>query len=336
MKLPVNVTRTLTKIWDKTSAHAPEILVIGGILGAIGATVLACKATTKLDEVIDKYHSDVDAAKEIADDTQFETYSEEDYEKDKRIYMAHTAVDIAKLYAPAATVGLLAITAILVSTGILKKRNIALAAACTSISETFKDYRDRVADRFGTEIEKQIRYNLVEKTVEEKTIDEDGEETTVTKKVVVAKAPTHDNFSRIFDEYNRNWKKNAALNKSFLIGAERFANDRLQANGRLYLNEVYKLLGFEPSEEGQIVGWVLDYSEDSCNDNYVDFGMFDLENPNVNAFVNEEERSVLLNFNVDGCILSCLNKRDGLNAMGSGNPHQDELDYPQLSPVEIY
>ena len=87
----------------------------------------------------------------------------------------------------------------------------------------------------------------------------------------------------------------------FLKGVQAHCNDRLRAEGMLFLNDVYKELGFEPTKAGQVVGWVYDEHDPDC-DNYVDFGIFNLHSQAAHDFVNGYERSILLDFNVDGNI----------------------------------
>ncbi len=65
------------------------------------------------------------------------------------------------------------------------------------------------------------------------------------------------------------------------------------------MNEVYDALGFERTREGAVVGWVMDCNADCEGDNYIDFGMFEERS---NRFVNMLERSIILDFNVDGVI----------------------------------
>ena len=79
----------------------------------------------------------------------------------------------------------------------------------------------------------------------------------------------------------------------------------LRRKGHLYLNEVYDMLGIPRTKAGQIVGWIYD-EEHPVGDNYVDFGIYDSNKPRVRDFVNGYERTVLLDFNVDGNILDMM------------------------------
>ena len=95
------------------------------------------------------------------------------------------------------------------------------------------------------------------------------------------------------------------MNLVFLKQQQNWANELLKTRGHLFLNEVYDMLGIERSKAGQVVGWVYDETNPDC-DNYVDFGIYDIYNERKRAFVNGWERSILLDFNVDGDIYSLL------------------------------
>ena len=79
------------------------------------------------------------------------------------------------------------------------------------------------------------------------------------------------------------------------------SNEQLMKKGHLYLNEVYDLLGIEKTNAGRVVGWMYD-EKNPTGDNLVDFGMYDSSNERKRMFINGYERSILLDFNVDGVI----------------------------------
>ena len=84
----------------------------------------------------------------------------------------------------------------------------------------------------------------------------------------------------------------------FLRTQQNYANDLLKARGHLFLNEVYSMLGIPHTSAGAIVWWTIG----AGGDNYVDFGIFTRDSQVVREFVNGYERSILLDFNVDGVI----------------------------------
>lgn len=85
-------------------------------------------------------------------------------------------------------------------------------------------------------------------------------------------------------------------------------NDKLKARGHVFLNEVYDALGFDRSEAGRLVGWVWnkDNTAMEAGDGYIDFSIFDGSDYAKRAFVNGDERFILLDFNIDGMIYDLI------------------------------
>ena len=298
-----SVSRTLHKAGFQLKKHSPEILITAGVVGTVASTVMACKATTKLSGILEKAKTDIDTIHQCVENPELlpegEVYTEEDSKKDLTIVYANTGLELIKLYAPAVALGALSIAAIVSSNNILRKRNVALAAAYATVDKGFKEYRSRVVERFGKELDRELKYNIKAKEVEETVTDDDGNETTVKKTVEVAELNEPSDYARFFDDGCTGWSKNPEFNLMFLKQQQGYANKLLQERGYLYLNEVYDMLGIPKTKAGHVVGWIYD-EENPVGDNYVDFGIYDLYNERARAFVNGYERTILLDFNVDG------------------------------------
>ena len=303
------MTRKFSKVGFKFKKHSPEILVVGGVVGLVTSGVMACRATTKLSEVLEDTKDQIEKSHEAVEHPEIlkegTVYTEEDHKKDLTILYTQAAYKVAKLYAPAVILGGVSIAAILGGHNILRKRNIALAAAYKAIDTSFKDYRKRVVERFGEELDKELRFNIKSKEVEETVKNEDGTETVVKKTVDVVDPNTISDYARFFDDGCTGWTKNPEFNLMFLKQQQRYANDILKARGHLFLNEVYDMLGIDRTSAGQAVGWVYD-EKNPVGDNFVDFGIYDLNDERKRAFVNGSERTILLDFNVDGEIWKML------------------------------
>ena len=305
-----NVSRSLHKVGFKFKKHSPEILVVAGVVGIVTSTVMACKATTKVNDIIDEATDTIDAIHNSAGKglhtSDGEEYTQEVANKDLAIVYVQTGWKFVKLYGPAVALGVASIGCMIGSNQILRKRNVALAAALTAVDTSFKEYRGRLIDRFGKDLDRELRFGIKAKEIEEKIIDENGKETTVTKTVEVVDPNTaHSLYSVVFCEGSAGWTKNAELNKVFLIQQQNNANDKLRLRGYLTLNEVYEMVGAPTTAYGQIAGWV--YTEDSSiGDNFVDFGIFDIANEKACDFVNGRERSIILDFNCIGNILDYI------------------------------
>ena len=302
-----SVSYNAHRIGFKIKKASPEIMVVAGVVGVVTSTVMACKATTKVNDILEETRKQVDDVHNVLDSDVIteEEYNNDDAKKDLAIIYTQAGVKLIKLYAPSVIVGALSITGILASHKILKKRNVALTAAYATIDRSFKEYRGRVVERFGKELDRELRYNIKAQEIEEKTVDKDGNET-VEKKTISAVDPNmYSDYARIFDNGSMGWTKDPEYNLMFLKLQQNQANDRLRAQGYLFLNDVYDMLGIPRTKAGQIVGWVYD-EENPVGDNFVDFGIYDIYNEKACDFVNGRERSIVLDFNVDGNILDMI------------------------------
>lgn len=294
------------KISFQAQKHSPEILAGIGVVGVVTSAVIACRATTKLSGILDDAKEQLDKVKEVANDPAYAgKYDLEDAKKDTSIIYVQKGVEIVKIYLPAITLGAVSLGCLLASNNILRKRNAALGAAYATLDKSYKMYRNRVADRFGDEVEKEIRYGIKAERIESKTIDEEGNEVIVEEEVKVMDPNLYSDYARFFDESSPYWQKDSEYNLMFLKSQQQYANDLLRSRGRLFLNEVYEMLGIEKSKAGQIVGWVYD-PKNPIGDNFVDFGIYNMQDERVRAFVNGNERNILLDFNVDGNVWDAM------------------------------
>lgn len=305
-EIMVNLTRTFNRTGLKLKKHSPEILLAAGVVGVVASGVMACKATLKVEEIIDDAKHKIDTIHEVsADPTMAEKYSEEDSKKDLAIVYTQTAIKFIKLYGPSVALAGVSLGCMIGSNRILNKRNVALAAAYATVDKGFKEYRGRVIERFGKELDKELKYGIKAKEIEEVSVDEKGKEVSTKSTVEVMDPNSYSPYSIIFDDGNTGWDPDPELTKYFLIQQQNWANDRLKAKGHLFLNEVYDMLGAKRTKAGAQVGWVYD-EKNPVGDNYVDFGIFDIYNPKSRDFVNGYEKVIILDFNVDGVILDLI------------------------------
>lgn len=298
----MNITRTFNRVGLQVRKHSPEILMVAGVVGTVVSAVMACKATTKLSGIMDNTKGQVDAihyAKEHPEELK-EEYTPEDAKKDLTIVYTKTGIELVKLYGPSIALGALSIAGILTSNSIHRRRNVALAAAYTAVDTGFKQYRGRLIERFGEQLDKELRYNIQNVEVEEKIVDDKGKEKTVKKTVEVVDTTGFSDYARLYDDGNAGWDKDPEYTLMFLKHQQNYANDKLRTQGHLFLNEVYDMLGIPRSKAGQIVGWIYDEKNNNHDgDNFVDFGIYTQANKN---FLDGYEKVALLDFNVDGPI----------------------------------
>ena len=302
-----SVGLTFNKIGFQIQKKSPELLVAAGIAGVVVSAVMACKATIKASEVAEEVKETIDEIHEIEEKgitRAGNPYSIEDTKKDLTTTYLQTGAKYAKLYAPSVILGAASITCIVASHRVLKKRNIALAAAYTTLDKSFKEYRGRVMERFGEQVEKEIRYNIKAKEIKKTVVDETGKKEKVKEVVDVPAVDGWDPsqyspYARRFDETHPNWTKNPEMNRFYLKARQAQANDMLKARGHLFLNEVYDMTGFPRTKAGAVVGWLYDPKRPELGDSYVDFGMYEIqEGEDFESYV----KSYILDFNVVGDI----------------------------------
>lgn len=304
------LTRLVGNASLKLKKHSPEILMVAGIAGTVASTVMACKATPKVNQILEENKKTIDIIHDGMENGHIEghEYTKEDGKKDLTMIYAQMGVKIAKEYAPAIVIGALSITSIVAGHRILKGRNLALAAAYAAVDKGFKSYRKNVVDRFGNEIDKELRYNIKAKEIETIEVDEKGKETIKKEIVNIAEGnPLNDysEFARVWDTGNPGWSKDPEYNLTYLRQQQNFLNDVLKTRGHLFLNEVYDLLGFPRTKKGQVFGWIYN-SKDKYSDGFVDFGIYNINRQTNRDFINGYERSIVLDFNVDGPILEMI------------------------------
>lgn len=268
--------------------HSPALLFGVGVVGVVGAAILASRATLKLYEILDESEADLEKIRGL----EHHSYSQQDRNQDQVLVYVRTAGKITRLYAPAVVVGGLAITALTGSHIILSRRNLAITAAYAALDKGFRQYRRRVVAEFGVDKDRELRYDMEDREIIEET--KTGPKTKTIKQI----GPNGGSiYARFFDEFSPNWKRQQQYNQFFIMAQQNYANDLLKSRGHVFLNEVYDMLGISRSREGAVVGWILDEG-----DGFIDFGVFEGDRHSGMRFVMGHEPSILLDFNVDGII----------------------------------
>ena len=317
-KVVTSIKKAINKVGFTLKKNSPEILIVTGIVGTVVSTVIACKATTKISRILDDAKEELDTVHSFSEELDVRQYSKQDERKDLTIVYAQTGMKIAKLYAPALILGTLSVTSILASNNILKKRNVAIAAAYAAVDKGFKEYRSRVVDRFGEEVDRELKHGVKIHKVDSVIEGEDGKQKKVKEDIKVVGKRQLEDYEFFFDERSPYWEKNGDYIRMFLLAQQQYANDKLRArinnDGRsyLFLNEVLEQLGIEPTKAGQVTGWVFD-EKNPIGDNFIDFGIYEAYRLDEVIYEKDQikhdrlskekyERVVLLDFNVDGNI----------------------------------
>ena len=275
------VTRLAGRAGLVLSKHAPTILTAAGTAGFIGTTILASKATLKVEEAVAEETALLVKVHEAHEAGKLE---DKDALHDKVILYTRMTTKLAKLYAPALILGAASIVSLATGHGIMLKRNASLAAAYAAVDQAFKTYKKKVESKFGKDA-------VIDALVS--TAEEDLTKNELTMEAIAAVDGVSP-YGVIFDETNNNWSADEDLSMLHLKCQQQYANDILQTRGHIFLNEVYKMLGFPHTPAGAVTGWVKGNGDD-----FVDFNIFE------GTFEGEDEkgRTVTkwaLDFNVDG------------------------------------
>jgi hypothetical protein len=287
----------------KFRRHSPVILFAVGTVGFVATVVLATRATMKMHDILDEHEQEVEGAKKIAD--TLEKYSEGDHKKDLAKIHVSTGLKIARVYGPAIVVGGLSILALTGSHVILTRRYTGAVAAYAGLSKVFDEYRDRVKTRFGDQTDRELRYGT-----ETREIVEEGEYGPEVKTITRVKSGEASGYAKWFDQGNRNFQSDPNYNIMFLRAQEKFLNQKLQAQGWLFLSDVYDALDIQQTQASRVVGWLKDAHVKGTGDGYVDFtaAIMNGETQEARDFFNGYNKAVLLDFNVDGMIMEQLKK----------------------------
>ena len=315
MTLKTLARRTTAKMGKQiltVKTHSPAILVGAGVVGVVGSVVLACRATLKLNDVLDEGENDLQGVDALPED--------EGRKKTFNVQL-QTAIKVVQLYAPSALLLASSITAITAGHIILKKRNAGLAAAYAVIDKSYKDYRKRVVADQGAEKDREYFTG-----VEEREVVKDTKDGPVVEKVkgvdqeALLNADPETTYARVFrgperDEDgaiipgtgNKHWSDIPNQNQFTLQMIQSELNDLLRLQGHVFLNQAYDLLGFEPTAAGQIVGWKKN-PKDGEGDGFISFGIWEDGVYRGTQWLNGDRESIKLDFNVDGPIIGALPK----------------------------
>ena len=285
MKLNLNFDNLVSGIKTKS----PEILLVSGIAEWAVGTFLACKATKKIEkneETAISFEGSLDQKSKLA-----------------------KAIDICKAYAPA--IGCMAAGTVSVcgSHGIMRKRYAGMVTAYGALTASFMEYRSRVREEIGKEREEELYYGTKKETLSVKTVQKDGKERKVNKKVEIRFSHDLSPYAQKLESKKMLGNDNPYYVDAYVQRIERDANDNLIASGHLYLNSVRKQLGLDTDDVGQLVGWIYDPNKvkDGERDNYVKIIQRDVYLVKEDGTYDIEK---WVDFNVDGVIFGKLSKEE--------------------------
>lgn len=286
--------------------HSPEILLTVGVTGTVAAGVIACRRTVKAVEILDEHSSTVD---EIAEWTTTDEERVVALRKENR----STAVALAKCYALPVTMTVGSIAMIFSGFGIIRRRYAASIAAYNALQTCYTQYRKRIKEKYGAEADDYGLYGVEHKQITVKD-DETGEKT---KQDQMFRRENSDGlfspYARIFAKYDwehhtgsKYWENDIVYNENMLAIIESGFVTRYEAGEPIFLNEVYKALGFDiltGNDAGQRMGWWKGH-EPEGSDGYFDLRLQRVINKPDPGYGDESEEVVwIVDPNVPGCVV---------------------------------
>lgn len=297
------VSKVITNVWKAS----PTIAVVIGATGSAASLYLMWRAARKHDEVVEEIATDLEAAHATPDAP--------DYKKRLIKTYINAGFKLSKLYAPAVATEAASIWLMGYGYSTLHERYTNTLAMVTVAEKAFSDYRKNVVDILGEDADKQFRYGLHDKDIEVPELDKDGnpktdkngavKTKTVREKVLDDELEGYSGYARIFSkDTTKQFDGDMATgyyNREFLMKQQSYWNMMLKyrPNHTVFLNEVYDSLGFERTQEGQVVGWHYD-PDYPVGDNEIKFVPIEFYNERYEA------KSVILDFNVDGNVWTFL------------------------------
>ena len=271
-------------------AHSPAILTGVGIAAGITATILACRATLKVEPVVDEFQNDLKSINECEGLGVYRNDPVKNIIRDRFRAFGRASWRLTKLYSPAIVAGLISVGCLVQGHRLLNARNASLVAAYKVLEGTFDKYREKTKEAVGEDREQEIFYATERELASESStgVNDEGEAVPV-----VPLPDEYTTYARFFDELSPKWNEDAALNVMFIKAQQNHANDILLSRGHLFLNEVYDMIGVPRTSAGAVMGWVVEEGKDLP---VVDFGLYRGDIERKRAFVNGIEPAVLLDF----------------------------------------
>lgn len=259
------IARKASMAGFKLKCHSPAILVGVGIVGMVGAAVLACKATPKAIKAKERCAEELNGVKQALNGEipmeDGKEYTVADGKKDTRTIYIQTAGRFIKAYGPAVILATLSILSILSGFRVLHGRYIATASTLAAVENRFAEYRSDVRKVVGEEKEDLIFKRATKEIIDTPVIDkETGEVKMEPREQYVSNGDIDldDPYLFLFDIANapHTWNVSPGYNYMFLRQAEQECNDRLRIKGYITLNQVLECLGMQPVDYGMCAGWL--------------------------------------------------------------------------------
>ena len=288
----------------KLKKHAPTIMIAAAAVGTVAGTVMACKATLKLEDTLDDIKNNVEDVK--AD----ETLTEKERKNELTKTYIRGGMAMAKLYGPAV---LLIGSSIGLNVGshvIMKKRYGMAVAAATAIKANFDDYKNYIREKYGEEAD----FNAEHHITETKTTEGKGKNKKESITLEIDPAELEHRIPFYFDQTCLEHSLDGDYDIMMIKQRQAEANIMLRRDGFVTYNKIRDMFGKAKTKWGDLVGWVYDPELNGTGDvGYIDFRINDyIENPKIKNYLNQDnsekgfDRRFYINPNIQGFLFDSM------------------------------
>lgn len=235
--------------------YGPSIMVGAGCAGAVGSAVWACGQTIKMSDLLDEAKEAEDTLEKLLKGElrlpSGEDFTEEKYKKQKAVLQGKTMLKIGKLYAGPAAVMAVSLGLIVFGHKFVCTENAALSGALASATGALAKYRAAHPDTDKETFFGKETTNIVQNP-------ETGAIEEIVKKLGIEDGVGNYYAKAVFDESNPNFTRSHYDNIMFLRVAEHDLQNRMDAYGHIWQNEVRRYLALKEVPEGQFLGALSD------------------------------------------------------------------------------
>ncbi len=324
------------KVIKFCKVNAPVIGLVAGSAAVVVGTVLACKATLEVDDILTEHAEQMSRIKkgvEVSDGK----YTEESKKRDTiKVYSA-TFGRFAKAYGPSALLYAAGFASIFAGFGCLNSRYGVALTSVAALDKKFGEYRTKVVEKFGAEVDQELaglKLPTQKLEADELVNEETGETKTEEYNVVTIKDIEENDFIMCFEKYTWNhvtqqkelnpvWEKGGyTFNENTIVQAGINLTRRLQMRliDAVRMNQAIEALGGKCSSAGHWYGWTsapgasvrINYTPyiKRYNDEYEDvqfpcMELIDINDPDarqrfVNQYIDDDSMvGYLIEFDVD-------------------------------------
>lgn len=271
ISIPVPVMKLANKAGGWLIKNGPKIMSVAGGAMAVGGAVMACKATLKVDAVLDAHKEQmarIEAAKAISDENGDNEFTEKDVKKAKFETYVHTGVEIVKLYGPAVCVGMSGVGLMQGAYHVMENRHSTALAALTAMDQAYNELAAKYQDAAQidiNDIEHQLPVEKKEREIPLSKADE-GEIDEPDKLITEDYIPVelfdvleNDPYTIVYDSRNEDWYDGGC----FVLNANQlesifnlFERDRVgYQRPVVWVNDIRRAFKKEEKSTGWSHGW---------------------------------------------------------------------------------